>query len=105
MLNAALLLSILGVVAAWGQGHTIAGNKVVVDRQAHWQQWTFPAGTLDIDETGAVRPHFVSKNILATVRHRGVYQARQGLGGTRPCATPSTRALGPQIWSTFSTET
>ena len=60
MLNAALLLSLLGVVAAWAQGHTIAGNKVVVDRQAHWQQWTFPAGTLDIDETGAVRPHFVS---------------------------------------------
>ena len=66
MLNAALLLSVLGVVAAWGQGHTIAGNRVVVDRQAHWQQWTFPAGTLDIDETGAVRPHFVPKNILAT---------------------------------------
>ena len=66
MLNAALLLSILGVVAAWGQGHTIAGNRVVVDRQAHWQQWTFPAGTLDIDETGIVRPHFVPKNILAT---------------------------------------
>ena len=66
MLNAALLLSVLGVVAAWGQGHTIAGNRVVVDRQAHWQQWTFPAGTLDIDETGIVRPHFVPKNILAT---------------------------------------
>ena len=66
MLNAALLLSTLGVVAAWGQGHTIAGNEVVVERQAHWQQWAFPAGALDLDETGAVRPHFVAKNILAT---------------------------------------
>ena len=66
LLNAALLLSVLGVVAAYGQGHTIAGNKVVVDRQAHWQQWTFPGGTLDIDETGTVRPHFVPKNTLAT---------------------------------------
>ena len=66
MLNAALLLSILGVVAAYGQGHTIVGNEVVVERQTHWQQWTFPAGTLDMDATGAVRPHFVSKNILAT---------------------------------------
>ena len=66
MMNAVLLLSVLGVVAAYGQGHTTAGNRVVVDRQAHWQQWTFPGGTLDIDETGVVRPHFVPKNTLAT---------------------------------------
>ena len=100
MLNAALLLSVLGVVAAYGQGHTIAGNRVVVDRQAHWQQWTFPGGTLDIDETGSCVPTSCPRTYY-NVRHRGVYQARAQDRRTRPCATPSVRALGPRIWSTF----
>ena len=101
MLNAALLLSVLGVVAAWGQGHIISGNRgrrrsagalAAVDfsqRYARHRRKRDRASPLRAQEhTG-------------NVRHRGVYQARQRTRRTRPCATPSARALGPRIWSTF----
>lgn len=36
-------------------GHSLRGNAVVVEGESHWNNWSFPAGTLKID-AGGVRP-------------------------------------------------
>lgn len=50
----------------WAQDHTIRNNQVVVDTKAHWAQWNFAAGTVEISPTGELQPHFVPKNTDAT---------------------------------------
>ena len=50
------LLGTSGVVQAQ-QGHSVSGNKVVVDQIEQWQQWEFPYNTVDITADG-VTPHF-----------------------------------------------
>ena len=62
---AAAAIGSLGLGPAWGQTATIRDNQLLVDRQSHWEEWHFPPGTVEV-ERGAVRPHYVSKNIDAT---------------------------------------
>ena len=62
---AAAAVGSLGMGPAWGQTATVRDNQLLVDRQSHWEEWQFPPGTVEV-EGGAVRPHFVSKNIDAT---------------------------------------
>ena len=62
---AAAAIGGLGLGPALGQTATIQDNQLLVDRQSHWEEWHFPPGTVEV-EGGAVRPHYVSKNIDAT---------------------------------------
>ncbi len=58
-------IALLSMSAAEGQGHRIAANQVVVEGR-HWNNWTFPAGTLDISNRGEVMPRVLHKNINAS---------------------------------------
>ena len=41
-------------------------NQIVVSAQSHWEDWGFPAGTLEISPRGAVRPRRWNRNTDAT---------------------------------------
>ena len=41
-------------------------NQIVVNAQSHWEDWDFPAGTLEISPQGAVRPRRWNRNTDAT---------------------------------------
>ena len=41
-------------------------NQVVVNAQRHWEDWDFPAGTLEIVPQGEVRPRRWNRNTDAT---------------------------------------
>ena len=58
-------IAFLGIGTAWGQTASVRGNQLVVDSKSHWEQWQFPAGTVEIGG-GVVSPHFVAKNSDAT---------------------------------------
>ena len=66
MIKRVLVIWILSAGVVWGQGYTIRNDEVVVDRQRHWAEWHFAAGTVNISEQGEIRPHFVRKSIDAT---------------------------------------
>ena len=67
MKRLAILFTTMGLLAGGAgsqSGHTVRPGSVVVDRQAHWQGWTFPTGTLTIDDRG-VRPRYWRTNTNA----------------------------------------
>ena len=41
-------------------------EQIVVSAQSHWEDWDFPAGTLEISPRGAVRPRRWNRNTDAT---------------------------------------
>ncbi|MDE2706114.1 MAG: hypothetical protein OXI35_13675, partial [Gemmatimonadota bacterium] len=41
-------------------------NQIVVNAQRHWEDWDFPAGTLEIAPQGEVRPRQWNRNTAAT---------------------------------------
>ena len=53
----ALALLLTGAIG-WAQqrGHRIGRTEVLVNTRNHWQNWEFPAGTVEISTTGTVRP-------------------------------------------------
>ena len=53
----ALALLLTGTIG-WAQqrGHRIGSAEVLVNTRNHWQNWEFPAGTVEISATGTVRP-------------------------------------------------
>ena len=66
LVAAVSLLHLLNsTAAAQGAGHRITGNQVVVEGSQHWQNWTFPHSTIEVAETGVVRPRLLRKNINA----------------------------------------
>ncbi|HJP30853.1 MAG TPA: hypothetical protein QGF95_09895 [Candidatus Latescibacteria bacterium] len=58
-----------GVVTVHGQdvGHRIASTQVVIDQANHWNNWAFPAGTLEFSASGAVAPGRLNNNINASL--------------------------------------
>ncbi len=52
-------LSIISPI--WGQNYLIESQRVVVDKQGHWNNWQFVDGTLNISPSGEVTPVFVHK--------------------------------------------
>ena len=52
-----LVLVLTDVQEVWTQntGHRVRDNQVVVNSRNHWQNWTFPPGTLAISPEGAVQ--------------------------------------------------
>ena len=61
----AIVLVLAGVVEAQ-DGYRLTGDQLVIDRAAHWRNWSFPVGTLEIDDAGAVKPFFLRRNTNAT---------------------------------------
>jgi len=56
LIGAFLFLSAQGTWA--GEGYSILGNQVVVNRKGHWEKWTYPVGAIDIRE-GLVQPSYI----------------------------------------------
>ena len=73
-----LLLSPLPALA---QGYTIEGNRIVVEGEEQWNEWSYPQGTLDILEDGGVRPVYIRKNINACLNARDFTYADGIRGG------------------------
>ena len=48
------------------QGHRVATNQVVIETQRHWENWVFPAGTVNF-QNGAVQPRSLQRNTNAVV--------------------------------------
>lgn len=90
-LSVLALLTCLSILPAYSQGHSVRGNRVVVDRATHWQNWQGAASLVDVSRTGTVRPLFVRKNINAAldIARRNV----TGLGGVQVGSGNSTAAL------------
>lgn len=47
-------------------GHGLRANAVVVESESHWNNWSFPAGTLEIDANG-VRPRLWRRHTNAVL--------------------------------------
>ena len=73
----AVLSAVLGT-AAYGQGagHQVTANQIVVDRTAHWRNWTFPQGVVKISPSGALTPHQLHRDINAVQDIAAYLQAR-----------------------------
>ena len=46
-------------------GHQVTTSQVVVNSRAHWQNWSFPPGVLELGADGSVRPQNVRRDINA----------------------------------------
>ena len=46
-------------------GHRVTASQVVVNSRAHWQNWSFPPGVLELGADGSVRPQNVRRDINA----------------------------------------
>ncbi len=46
-------------------GHQVTTTQVVVNSRAHWQNWSFPPGVLELGADGSVRPQNVRRDINA----------------------------------------
>ena len=55
----AIYVGLLG--PAWGQNHSLESDHVAINTQAHWRNWEFVEGTLDVAANGEVVPAFVAK--------------------------------------------
>ena len=64
-----LVLVLADIQAVWPQsaGHLIRDNQVVVNSRSHWQNWTFPPGTLAISPAGAVQTRRIEKDTNAAL--------------------------------------
>lgn len=64
-----LVLVLTDVQAVWTQntGHRVSDNQVVVNSRNHWQNWTFPPGTLVISPEGEVQAQRIEKNTNAAL--------------------------------------
>ena len=64
-----LVLVLTDVQAVWTQntGHRVIDDQVVVNSRNHWQNWTFPPGTLAISPEGAVQAQRIEKNTNAAL--------------------------------------
>ena len=61
------VLSVICCTAAYGQGagHRVTSDQVVVNSAAHWRNWTFPKGVVEISSSGALTPHQLHRDINA----------------------------------------
>ena len=73
--------AILGT-AAYGQGagHRVTSDQVVVNSAAHWRNWTFPQGVVEISPSGALTPHQLHRDINAVQDIAAYLQARPPAG-------------------------
>ena len=64
-----LVLVLTDIHQVWAQnaGHRVVDNQVVVNSRNHWQNWTFPPGTLAISPEGAVQAQRIEKNTNAAL--------------------------------------
>ena len=66
MMNRYLALVVLIAGTAFAQsGYRITADQVVVDRRAHWQNWNFPPGVLELGSSGTVQPRSLRRDINA----------------------------------------
>jgi len=64
-----LVLVLTDIPEVWAQnaGHRVRDDHVVVNSRNHWQNWTFPPGTLAISPDGAVQTRRIEKNTNAAL--------------------------------------
>ena len=60
-----LLLLVSLATEAQERGYQIAGNQVVVNTKQHWQNWSYPPGTIELTPRGEVQARQWRKNINA----------------------------------------
>ena len=51
--------------SARAQGYTIEGNRIVVEGEEQWKQWSYPKGILSFRDDGSLHPIYLRKNINA----------------------------------------
>ena len=64
-----LVLILTDIHEVWAQnaGHRVRDDQVVINSRSHWQNWTFPPGTLVISPEGAVQAQRIEKNTNAAL--------------------------------------
>ena len=67
-----LVLVLTDIQEVWTQnaGHRVRENQVVINSRNHWQNWTFPHGTLAISPEGAVQTRRIEKKHQCGLRYR-----------------------------------
>ena len=66
MLRISILLVLGWAVGVSAQaGHRVTASQVVVNSRAHWQNWSFPPGVLELGADGSVRPQKLRRDINA----------------------------------------
>lgn len=71
-------LSVVLCTTAYGQGagHRVTSDQVVVNSAAHWRNWAFPKGVVEISSSGALTPHQLHRDINAVRDIAAYLQAR-----------------------------
>ena len=59
-IGVSLILSTYG--SAGGQGYSIRGDQVVIDRAAEWKAWSFPTDIAEVTAAGQVRPRLIRRD-------------------------------------------
>ncbi len=65
VLKSLIIVSLAAGAVLAQLGHRITSNQVVINSQAHWQNWSFPSGVLELGSTSTVQPHNLRRNINA----------------------------------------
>ena len=70
--------SVVCCTAAYGQGagHRVTSDQVVINSAAHWRNWTFPQGVVEISSSGTLTPHQLHRDINAVRDIAAYLQAR-----------------------------
>ena len=94
MMNRSLLVAIgfllipgtSGVAA--GQGYSIRGGRVIIDRAEEWRSWSFPSDIVEITEEGRVHPRLIRRDIDA-VSDRSEFGGGVLAAGSNPEDAPN----------------
>ena len=65
VLRSLIIVSLAAGAVLAQLGHRITSHQVVINSQAHWQNWSFPSGVLELGSTSTVQPHNLRRNINA----------------------------------------
>ena len=65
---------LLSARPALAQGYSVEGDRIVVEGEDQWKEWSYPKSTLAFEEDGSFHPIYIQKNINAclnahTFRH------------------------------------
>jgi hypothetical protein len=61
------LFLLAAAAGAQQSGYRLSADQVLVEGRDHWAHWSFPAGTVELGEDGAVRPRFIRRRINASL--------------------------------------
>ena len=78
---------------AFAQGYSIDGNRLVVEGEELWQEWSYPKGTLTFEDDGSFHPIYIRKNVNACLDASSFTYGDDIRGGIRDAGSNQEDAL------------